>query len=602
MIALLLLCFSAASAAGPAILRSALESPSGLASLFQQHVAAQGKHYSSDQVNFRLRVFSRQNYDTTFRENIREIVECNENEAYSCELNQFSDLTAQERKSYLGLRNMTDSFSPKTKPARQGLQAASSVDWRDSGAVTDVKNQGIAILPQESAVPATFSLLQGLLKVPTKSQLESSSLSLSRNSHRRSKHLSSDADYQYVAKDGKCNKGATNSLTEGFIKKYVEVDAGDDNLASAIAISPVSVAMIFEGDAFHYKSGVYDGLKDCSCEFDPVNHALVAVGFTQDTFIIKNSWGASWGDKGYMTISRGLNTCRVSDYVYYPVVRASDEPTNEPPTYVPTPNPSCRDSNPNCNMWFGWGECYNNPAYMLDFCALSCHQCVCGDNHERCDRWASEGECEANPNWMLVHCRKACKVCDDSNPTPRPTPEPTTKPSPGPTPDPTPAPTPEPQPTPSPDCQDKKSDCAQRAAEGMCYRASDWDAIFEECPFSCHQCSCGDNHENCPAWAKGTGCTDNPGWLLKQCRKSCNQCSSGPCEDKDDNCPQLAENGECYTHYPWAEIFEKCPKSCHQCECGDNYQYCKEFAARGDCQTSPGWMVHQCKKACGFCS
>ena len=39
------------------------------------------------------------------------------------------------------------------------------------------------------------------------------------------------------------------------IKKYVEVDAGDDNLASAIAISPVSVAMIFAGDAFHYKSG-----------------------------------------------------------------------------------------------------------------------------------------------------------------------------------------------------------------------------------------------------------------------------------------------------------------------------------------------------------
>lgn len=87
-------------------------------------------------------------------------------------------------------------------------------------------------------------------------------------------------------------------------------------------------------------SGVYNGLKDCSCEFDPTNHALVAVGFTPDTFIIKNSWGASWGDKGYMTISRGLNTCRVSDYVYYPVVRTNDEPTNEPPTFVPTPDPS----------------------------------------------------------------------------------------------------------------------------------------------------------------------------------------------------------------------------------------------------------------------
>ena len=37
---------------------------------------------------------------------------------------------------------MTDSFSPKTTPSSQGLQAADSVDWRESGAVTDVKDQG----------------------------------------------------------------------------------------------------------------------------------------------------------------------------------------------------------------------------------------------------------------------------------------------------------------------------------------------------------------------------------------------------------------------------------------------------------------------------
>ena len=40
-----------------------------------------------------------------------------------------------------------------------------------------------------------------------------------------------------------------------FIKKYVEVEAGDDNLANAIAITPVSVAMQFVGTAFQYKSG-----------------------------------------------------------------------------------------------------------------------------------------------------------------------------------------------------------------------------------------------------------------------------------------------------------------------------------------------------------
>jgi len=41
--------------------------------------------------------------------------------------------------------------------------------------------------------------------------------------------------------------------------------------------------------------GVYDGAKDCKCEFDAVTHALVAVGYSADTFIIKNSWGAAWG-------------------------------------------------------------------------------------------------------------------------------------------------------------------------------------------------------------------------------------------------------------------------------------------------------------------
>ena len=69
-------------------------------------------------------------------------MDCNENQAYSCEVNQFSDLTAQERKRFLGLKNMTDSFSPKTKLRSQGLRASTSVDWRESGAVTDVKDQG----------------------------------------------------------------------------------------------------------------------------------------------------------------------------------------------------------------------------------------------------------------------------------------------------------------------------------------------------------------------------------------------------------------------------------------------------------------------------
>ncbi|KAL5266702.1 hypothetical protein ACHWQZ_G003916 [Mnemiopsis leidyi] len=145
-------------------------------------------------------------------------------------------------------------------------------------------------------------------------------------------------------------------------------------------------------------------------------------------------------------------------------------------------------------------------------------------------------------------------------------------------------------------CEDKSETCPDRAAAGECYKADSWEQIFEECPLSCNQCVCGDNHESCGVWAEYDQCTDNPDWMHKQCRKSCEVCDS--CEDKDPECPELAAAGQCYEHEDWDEIFQKCPKSCHRCECGDNHVDCAEFAARGDCDASNGWMLVQCQKSC----
>lgn len=70
----------------------------------------------------------------------------------------------------------------------------------------------------------------------------------------------------------------------------------------------------------NYKSGVY---KDSKCAIG-ANHAVVAVGYGteqgQDFFVIRNSWGESWGEKGYMRISRNTNTCGVGLYALYPIV------------------------------------------------------------------------------------------------------------------------------------------------------------------------------------------------------------------------------------------------------------------------------------------
>jgi len=66
-----------------------------------------------------------------------------------------------------------------------------------------------------------------------------------------------------------------------------------------------------------YESGVYT---DATCGTTPadVNHAVVAVGYGNDPetgldyWLIKNSWGAGWGDEGYFKMQRGNNMCAVS--------------------------------------------------------------------------------------------------------------------------------------------------------------------------------------------------------------------------------------------------------------------------------------------------
>ena len=66
------------------------------------------------------------------------------------------------------------------------------------------------------------------------------------------------------------------------------------------------------------RSGVFN---DPSCPTDKVNHAVVAVGYGTDKtagdfWIIRNSWGPSWGDKGYIRMKRGVKMCAIGWAAY----------------------------------------------------------------------------------------------------------------------------------------------------------------------------------------------------------------------------------------------------------------------------------------------
>lgn len=104
------------------------------------------------------------------------------------------------------------------------------------------------------------------------------------------------------------------------ISSWAILPARDEHaLKTTIAtIGPVAVSINASPTSFQlYSHGVYD---DDSCSAATVNHAMLAIGYTPDYWILKNWWGKTWGDDGYMKIKRNKNLCGISNYAAYAVV------------------------------------------------------------------------------------------------------------------------------------------------------------------------------------------------------------------------------------------------------------------------------------------
>ena len=69
-----------------------------------------------------------------------------------------------------------------------------------------------------------------------------------------------------------------------------------------------------------YRGGIFNDPK-CPADGVQVNHAVVVVGYgtanKTDYWIIRNSWGTTWGEKGYMRLIRGVNMCNIASYPAY---------------------------------------------------------------------------------------------------------------------------------------------------------------------------------------------------------------------------------------------------------------------------------------------
>jgi len=128
--------------------------------------------------------------------------------------------------------------------------------------------------------------------------------------------------YPYIAHRQKCRYNATDY--KATMSSYEIIPRGDENaLKSAVALhGPVAVAINARRHFKSYKSGVYKA----GCSTTRLNHAVLVVGYGTDAkagdyWIVKNSWGTTWGEDGYIRMARNnRNMCGIASYASFPKV------------------------------------------------------------------------------------------------------------------------------------------------------------------------------------------------------------------------------------------------------------------------------------------
>jgi len=131
--------------------------------------------------------------------------------------------------------------------------------------------------------------------------------------------LDTEAQYPYMAKGGKCR-----SITgEVKVTSFVDVTAKDpEALALAVSKGPVSIAVDANKWSM-YSSGIFS---NCGTSLD---HGVLLVGYGsengKDYWLVKNSWGSSWGENGYIRLARDMDsndagTCGIQNAASYPVM------------------------------------------------------------------------------------------------------------------------------------------------------------------------------------------------------------------------------------------------------------------------------------------
>ncbi|GKB50008.1 low-temperature-induced cysteine proteinase-like protein [Tanacetum coccineum] len=366
-----------------------------------------------------------------FKDNLRFIDQHNSaDRSYKVGLNKFADLTNEEyRTMYTGVKKNNKNIN-KVKSDRyvfrSGESLPESVDWREKGAVASVKDQGSCgscwAFSTTGAVEGINQIVTGDMIAVSEQELVDCDTSYNQGCNGglmdyafqfiiKNGGIDTEEDYPYTGRDGKCDATRKNAKVVS-IDGYEDVPVNDESaLQKAVSNQPIAVAIEAGGREFQfYTSGIFTG----SCGTD-LDHGVLAVGYGsengKDYWIVKNSWGAEWGESGYLKMERNIadkaGKCGIAMEASYPTKTGQNPPNPGPsppspvtPEVVCDEYSTCPEATTCCCIYEYYGYCFAWGCCPLE--GASCcddHYSCCPHDYPICN--VRRGTCSKSKNSPL---------------------------------------------------------------------------------------------------------------------------------------------------------------------------------------------------------
>ncbi|CAF0747890.1 unnamed protein product [Adineta steineri] len=264
---------------------------------------------------------------------------------YRLGMNQYGDLTASEVvQKYTGVKVNIETKNNQVREVLVSNSTASlpdSVDWRNQSVVEAVKDQGVCgscwAFSTAGAIESAYAIKNGTLLSLSEQQLNDCSGGDGNEGCNggttdngfvyviNAGGIETESSYSYTAVDQACMFNATDIAVK--VCDFVQLASGDEAvLQQAVAtVGPISVSIDASHSSFHlYESGVYNE-PTCSQTLFDLDHAVLLIGYGtdggDDYWLIKNSWGTSWGEQGYIKMARNQNNqCGIATFANYPII------------------------------------------------------------------------------------------------------------------------------------------------------------------------------------------------------------------------------------------------------------------------------------------